>query len=274
MSGLPAIASHGHSDVGKYREDNQDSIRIYEPSELQISSHGHLYALADGMGGYSHGGVASTLALETFFDSFYSGQPQKSSNNLKQAIQSANTAVYQAAYRLGAVRMGTTLSAVNIFNNQLHIAHIGDSRVYLIRKGQATCLTRDHTVVGDLVNMKVLSPDKIRKHEQRSVLNKCIGVQLFIQPDIQRFTLEQEDLMILCSDGLWSVIEDHEFAHFAQEIPNPDQLSQALIELALERDSDDNISAIAVQIQELPAIEAEQKGVSFIKSLRSRLSRT
>jgi serine/threonine protein phosphatase PrpC len=275
MSELPAVASHGYSDVGKYREENQDSLRIQESDAAQAASHGYLYAIADGMGGYSHGGVASALALETFFDNFYTGQPQKSSNNLKQGIQSANTAVYQAAYRLGAVRMGTTLSAVNIIGNQLHIAHVGDSRVYLIRKGQSTCLTRDHTVVGDLVNMKVLSPDKIRKHEQRSVLNKCIGVQLFVQPDIQRFTLEQDDMLILCSDGVWSMIEDDEFAHLTHEIPNPDHLSQTLIELAMERDSDDNVSAIAVHIQDLPASAHEaRKGVSFIQSLRSKLSRT
>lgn len=273
MTDLPSVVSHGHSHVGKYREENQDSIRIQETENA--ASHGFLYAIADGMGGYSHGGVASVLALDTFFDTFYAGQAAKSANNLKNAVQNANLAVYQAAHRLGAVRMGTTLSAVNIIGNQLHIAHVGDSRVYLIRDGKATCLTRDHTSVGDMVKMKVLTPDKVRTHEQRSVLNKCIGIQLFVQPDIQRFAIEPDDMLILCSDGVWSVIEDDEFARFAHDMRKPDQLNHLLIDLAMERDSDDNVSSVVVQVHQVTATASEERrGLGLTQFLRDRLSRT
>jgi PPM family protein phosphatase len=180
-----AILGSGLSFVGKYRDDNQDAIRILHPAQDDARhAQGYLFGIADGMGGYSHGGVASVTALTTFFEMFYSGTPGKSPQNLRQAMQHANIAVYQASQRLGAVRMGTTLSVVNILGSQLHIAHVGDSRAYLVRGHQVTCLTNDHTQVGELVRMKLLTPDKLRQHEQRSVLNRCVGMQLFVQADI------------------------------------------------------------------------------------------
>jgi protein phosphatase len=274
MASLTAVTAHGVSHTGKYREENQDTIRLHEPhDEVLKITHGHLYAIADGMGGYSHGATASALALETFFDTFYGGQASKSPNNLKQAAQNANTAVYQAAHRLGNVRMGTTLSAVNIIGHELHIAHIGDSRVYLIRDGRATCLTRDHTVVGDMVSMKVLSPDKVRKHDRRSILNKCIGIQLFVQPDITRHELRAGDTLILCSDGVWSVIEDVEFAALVQDTEHLDALNHMLIETALERDSDDNVSSISVQVHQVAAV-SERKGFGLAQFLRGRLGKS
>ena len=142
-----------------------------------------LYALADGMGGYAHGGVASSLALETFIRSS-TARPGPPLKDLRRSMESANLSVYQAAQRLGAGRMGTTLTALHLLGDTLHLAHVGDSRAYLIRAGRAICLTNDHTTVGDLVRMKVISPDKVRTHAQRSILSKAVGLGLFIQPDM------------------------------------------------------------------------------------------
>lgn len=277
VSDILRVASNGKSHTGKYREENQDTIRIHEPlDEQSIASHGHVYAIADGMGGYSHGAVASSVALETFFDAFYSAKSGKPAQNLRNAINQANLAVFQMAQRLGAVRMGTTLSAVNLIGNQLFLSHIGDSRIYLVRQGKATCLTQDHTTVGDLVRMRILTPDKVRTHEQRSILNKCIGIELFIQPDISQITLHQDDVIILCCDGVWSVIQDDEFAGFSNNISNPESLAQTLIDLAMERDSDDNVSSIVVRVEQLaPASEmvnAEGHTWSLGQFLRQRFS--
>lgn len=270
------VAANGKSHTGKVREENQDSIRLYESADALTTAHyGHVYAIADGMGGYSHGGLASSIALETFFATFYAGQPGKAISNLRSAVNQANIAVLQTSNRMGAVRMGTTLSAVNLVGSQLFVAHVGDSRVYLVREGKATCLTQDHTMVGDLVRKRVLSPDKVRTHERRSVLNKCIGIELFIQPDISQYAVCEGDLLILCSDGVWSVIQDDEFAEAAQGIPEPEPLAQALIDLAMERDSDDNVSAVVVQIQSLPEAETaaeEGRGWSLGQFLRGWLS--
>ncbi|NWF71350.1 MAG: serine/threonine-protein phosphatase [Chloroflexi bacterium] len=269
MSTPPIVAASGCTDVGKFREQNQDTIRLYQPEDLQMMlTHGPLYAVADGMGGYAHGDVASSLALETFFDVFYKGAPNKPFNNLKNAARHANTSVYQEAQRLGVGRMGTTLSAVNISGNQAHIAHIGDSRIYLVRGGQSTVLTRDHTVVGDMVQMRVLAPDKVRTHEQRSILNKCLGVQLFAQPDFYQHRVHSGDRLVLCSDGVWSVIEDHEFGHLAHDHTQPDELNRAIINLSLERDSDDNISVVVIHVEYVDGSAPPPRGLAAF--LRSR----
>src|SRR5262245_55552453 len=118
------IAAYGHTHGGNVRPENQDAIRLFQPDDEL--GHGSLYGVADGMGGYEHGGVASILALETFFDSFYGGHTSKPLQNMRQSMENANLAVFQAAQRLGA-RMGTTLTVVNVVGQQLVIAHVGDS---------------------------------------------------------------------------------------------------------------------------------------------------
>jgi len=159
--------------------------------------------------------------------------------------------VFQLSQLLERSRLGTTLSAVNLAGDKLTMAHVGDSRIYLVRDRRATCLTRDHTKVGDLVAMHVLSPDNVRTHSGRSELSRSIGTNLFIQPDIRQLTLHTGDVIILCSDGIWSVIEDYEFAALAYDIENPRDLSHVLIDTALKRDSDDNLSLIAIRIEQL-----------------------
>jgi len=253
------VAAYGHSHVGKVRSDNQDSIRVQAlNNDNTLQSLGYLYAVADGMGGYEHGGVASAQALETFYDTFFRGHPSKPLQNLRGAVQAANLAVYQAAQRLGT-RMGTTLSALNLVGNQLNLAHIGDSRVYLVRGRKATCLTNDHTSVGELVRMRILSPDKVRTHERRSVLEKCLGMQLFVQPDITQHTLAEDDYLILCTDGVWAYVEDDEFPQVVLSTGDPEQISHSLIDLAMNRDSDDNLSAVTIHIQQL-TLEAATNG--------------
>lgn len=260
---------HGSSShTGRVREENQDSLRVHEPDDLTVATkYGSLYALADGMGGYSHGSLASQTALEAFFTTFYEGRPHKSLNNLRDGIQTANLAVHQAAQRAGVLRMGTTLTAVNILDQHLYLTHVGDSRAYLIRDGQAKCLTKDHSVAGELVQMKLISPDKVRAHSQRSVLNRSLGIKLFVQPDVAQVALKEDDLIVLCSDGVWAVVEDEEFAQLTVASRDLDHLSQTLIELAMNRESDDNVSALFVHVHKLerPALEAanhNQHGLS------------
>lgn len=270
---MSVLSSYGSSQTGLVRSENQDAIRSYVPEDDEtLQSHGQLYAVADGLGGYEHGGIASTLALETFFSNFYSGSPRKSPQNLRQGFQAANLAVAQTAQRMQA-RMGTTLSAINIIGDQLHIAHIGDSRVYLIRNGKATCLTNDHTAVGELVRMRVISPDKVRTHERRSVLEKCLGMELFVQPDISRHTIQEDDFLILCTDGVWAYIEDDEFAAITLERRSPEQISQTLIENALTRDSDDNVSALVIHAAQITSAEIAENGrFSFTQFLLGRFT--
>jgi protein phosphatase len=254
---IPEIESDGLSVVGPVREDNQDSIHL--PQEKQAAESGLLFAVADGMGGYSHGGVASLLALESFSGILASQNGASTSRVLQRGIESANLKVYQKAQQLGAGRMGTTLTAAYVLGEMLHLAHVGDSRAYLIRDRRATCLTTDHTAVGDMVRAKILSPDKIRTHAQRSVLNKAIGIGLFVQPDIAQHKLREDDRLVLCSDGVWSVIEDDDFARVAAEKSPVDLISQNLIDLALHHGTDDNASVVVLHLKKLMAVSAEHE---------------
>lgn len=254
----PEIDYSALSDIGPMREDNQDSIRL--PEGYPSMEHGPLYGLADGMGGYSHGGLASSLALEKLFQTFYS-ESTAPGKLLRRGVEAANLSIYQTAQRLGVGRMGTTLTAAHVVGNQLSLAHIGDSRAYLIRNDEAMCLTSDHTTVGELVRMKALPPDKVRTHDQRSVLTRCIGLSLFIRPDIIEMQVQDGDCLILCSDGLWSVIEDHEFAHMTRDLQKADAISQALIDLALDRQTDDNASVVVIDIQHVaPSLSGSSRG--------------
>lgn len=253
-SAVSPILFHGQTHTGLVRDDNQDAIRASHYDDEGTVTHGHLYGIADGMGGYEHGGVASTLALQTLFTTFYAGKPRQSAQNLRNGVRDANLGVYQAAQRIGT-RMGTTLTAINLVGNRAHVAHIGDSRAYLIRDGKATCMTNDHTPVGELVRARILAPEKARTHAMRSKLNKSLGIELFIQPDISQVELRQGDMLILCTDGVWAVVQDDEFAQLVIKASDVAEVSQNLIDLALERESDDNVSALAISIQAL-AVEA------------------
>jgi PPM family protein phosphatase len=275
-SAVPLVDAGGLTHVGPVREENQDTIRL--PDERQVRAGepdcGLLYALADGMGGHAHGGVASSLAVDTFYAEFYgtagSGATQSPAKLLRHSVESANLSVYKEAQRLGAGRMGTTLTALYLSGDTLHVAHVGDSRAYLIRAGRAICLTNDHTTVGELVRMKVLSPEKVRRHAQRSILSKAVGVGLFLQPDVSTVRLEEDDRLVVCSDGVWSMIEDDEIARLAGEAGGAPALTHSLINLAIERETDDNVSVIAIHIQQLaPAPAAEfRREWGFFSSLR------
>jgi protein phosphatase len=262
---IPEIESSGLSVIGSVREDNQDSI--YLPDGQYPPEMGLLFAVADGMGGYTHGSVASSLALEALVDALFE-RDIPNPKALLNGIEKANIEVYKAAQRLAAGRMGTTLTAAYILDDTLHLAHVGDSRAYLIRNGRSTCLTADHTTVGDLVRSKLISPDKIRTHAQRSVLTKAIGLGLFVQPDIVEHKLHEGDRLVLCSDGVWSVIQDNEFAQAADDLP-ADVISQNLIDLALHRETDDNVSVIVFHLRKLVPVpaepESEQKNNWFQK---------
>ncbi len=245
----------GLSHVGPVREDNQDAIRM--PEEETPGDHGFLYAVADGMGGYAHGERASALTLDALAREFYGrGAIPK---NLRRGVELANLNVYQEAQRLGAGRMGSTLTAAGIQGNQLYLAHVGDSRAYLVRNKCARCLTCDHTTVGELVRMRVISPEKVRTHAHRSILTKGVGLSLFVRPDLEHYTLQEDDTLILCSDGVWSVIEDDEFAQIAAATPDVETLSRRFVETALERETDDNASVVTVHVRGLGVANARPK---------------
>ena len=260
----PHIEIHGFSHVGKVREENQDAIRLCSREEHPIASLGHLFGIADGMGGYSNGGMASDIALRAMFETFYQDPQVTVTQRLRQGVQNANTQIVQTVMKERLPPMGTTLTTAHLHGRTLHLAHVGDSRVYLVRDKVTSCLTNDHTRVGELVRMRLLPPEKARTHNQRSVLNRCVGLELFVQPDIEVVPVQEGDLLVLCTDGLWSVIQDEEIGRMAHEAVNLERFGQQIFDLAMDRDSDDNLSVIALRLHKLDSkIPAPEKGFSL-----------
>lgn len=272
---IPEIESSGLSIIGPVREDNQDAIHITEYP--LAAGAGFLFAIADGMGGYAHGGMASALALESFLNVIHSQPNQPVLRTLQRGIETANLHVYQKARQMDAGRMGTTLTAAYILGDMLYLAHVGDSRAYLIRDGRATCLTTDHTTVGDMVRAKLIPAAKIRTHAQRSILTKSIGTDLFVQPDIIQQKLKPGDCLILCSDGLWSVVEDEDFAQVTAQADSVSEISQTLVDLALAHHTDDNVSVVSFSIRSFIPVSDEQEplteeSLGWFKKLRKMVS--
>ncbi|BCY18549.1 protein-serine/threonine phosphatase [Leptolinea sp. HRD-7] len=266
---LPNVEFSGISIAGPVREDNQDSIYLPDPDLAR--NYGQLFAIADGMGGYSLGNIASRMAIDSVSSAVYSMEHPNPSA-LKTGIDRANLQVYNTAIKNGVGRMGTTITAAYVIGDTLHLGHIGDSRAYMVRNGRSTCLTVDHTQVGEMVRAKLLSPDRVRTHASRSVLTRAVGIDLFVRPDITNHHLQEGDRIILCTDGVWSVIEDVEFGTKTKNLP-VEMISQSLIDLALTRETDDNASVIAFEITGLsfPVINPPPRKIHWLQKLRKMI---
>jgi serine/threonine protein phosphatase PrpC len=240
------LTAVGISDTGTQRRDNEDAFRMAGPSARDVRMRA-LFAVADGMGGLPQGRFASHVALQVFFESFLRNKPSKAETSLRRSMEEAHFGLQQAMQKLGIPQMGTTLTAACLDGSRLCLAHIGDSRAYLIRGRAAECLTRDHTTAGELVRMHILAPEKVRGHDRRSELTKGLGLGLFVQPDILRRNLLEGDRILLCTDGIWSTVEDGEIAELSAGRDALRDFGRDLVDRAMERGSDDNVSAVVIQ---------------------------
>lgn len=180
------------TDIGLVREGNEDSFLVEEP----------LYAVADGMGGHRGGEVASRLALETLERLFRSGR-----GLLIEQVQEANRAVFERSVSDRQVAgMGTTLTAAIVEAGNLRLAHVGDSRAYLMRDEELRLLTEDHTLVHRMVKQGELTEREAERHPQRSVLTRALGVEDSVQVDQAAIDLQPGDRLLLCTDGLTSMV--------------------------------------------------------------------
>jgi serine/threonine protein phosphatase PrpC len=254
------IEATGLSEAGPHREINEDTIGAFVPSEAPGSERkGYLYVVADGMGGHLAGEVASATAVSTLKDEYYSpSSHSRIEPALRQAVQAANLRVHDLAHRHAEYRsMGTTLTTVALVGNCAYVAHVGDSRAYHWRGGQLNLLTSDHSEAAELVRMRILKADKVRDHPGRSVLTRSIGSTLISRPDFLRQPIAAGDRFILCSDGLWSELEDAELAEVVGDC-SPAEACRELMDRVLARGCPDNASVQVVHVvaaapQEEPA---------------------
>jgi protein phosphatase len=233
------------TDRGRVRETNEDAVYCEPVDSERVRDRGWLCAVADGMGGAAAGEVASDTALRTLVQHYYDPlHPQ----NIHEAAQAANAAVHEAARgRPEYEGMGTTLTAAAIVGERLHIAHVGDSRAYLVRRGEARQITQDHSWVAELVRAGALTNEQARAYRYRNILSRALGRQPEVDVDGVEHNLEPGDRFVLCSDGLSNLVGDGEIARVASSEP-PQAAADGLVELANSRGGLDNISAIVVAI--------------------------
>ncbi len=240
------------SDPGKVRGQNEDFIGYAEPSTPeQVRSHGWLFVLADGCGGHDRGEVASQMAVDTLVSSFYASPAGEASRgSLQRLVQSANTKICDyAAASPGTSLMATTLVACVLRRDRATVAHVGDSRCYLIRRGHAAALTHDHTVVHQQIQLGLLSEEEAAASEVRHQLSRSVGSDSVVNPDIDEHQLLAEDILLLSSDGLHGTASAEEIAAVISRFPDLREAARALVSLACEKDGSDNISVQLVRIK-------------------------
>jgi protein phosphatase len=250
------------SDPGKVRGHNEDFLGYVAPdTPEQARSHGWLFALADGVGGQELGEVASRTAVESMLEGFRSAaQGEPHSTVLSRLVQTANMRVYETGRSAGpgGVPMATTVVACALRFDRATVAHVGDSRCYLIRRGLASALTRDHTVVNDQVRIGVMSAKEAARAETRHVLSRSLGNDLFVSVDSSEHQVLPGDVLLLCSDGLHGAVPATELASIlAHNVGHDADLPAAaerLVELANQRDGSDNITVQLIRIRSVERI--------------------
>jgi PPM family protein phosphatase len=228
------------SDVGRLRERNEDSYLVKEP----------LFAVADGLGGHLGGEVASRIAVETLTSEAGADGPEDGiPERLRAAVHRANGAVAERASKDSRLRgMGTTLTAFVAGRDRVYLAHVGDSRAYLLRDGDLRLLTEDHTLVQRMVREGRLTPEQAEIHPQRSVLTRALGIEDDLEVDQATVEVAADDRLLLCSDGLTSMISDEDIRKILGGYDDPQGASDALVEAANAAGGQDNITTVVVDI--------------------------
>ena len=300
------------TDVGRQREQNEDTP--YKRIETSSQGDRGLFIVADGMGGYQAGEVASRLAVETISKSVDSAhffkpiqdQPTVNLNvtsaadqdpdatikietitskgqgtqeaqeaqepadsrlqktiklpethiakNIEQqfirAVQEAHTAILKYGESKSSARgLGCTVTSVLILNDEAYVANVGDSRTYLLRKGKLRPLTKDHSLVARLVEAKQIEPEDVYSHPQRNLIYRSLGAgHKTVEVDVTHHTLQPDDILLLCSDGLWEMVHNEDLSKELSEKTSPQSICDTLIDMANDHGGEDNITAIVVHV--------------------------
>jgi len=251
MKVRPGVEVAGLTDVGCKRDNNEDYYAYWEPNEDAVFQRlGRLAIVADGMGGAEGGQFASRIAVEAVREVYASGGEEAPQQRLLAAFQQANAEVHEEAQQKpGLHGMGTTLSACAIVGEKLYFAHVGDSRVFLIRAGEPQQLTRDHSLVARLIESRTIRPEDAENHPQKHVLTAAVGVCDDLQPDFspEPVLLQHSDTLVICTDGLWGQMSSAEIAEIVST-RGVKNACEALVQLARERGGPDNITLQVLRV--------------------------
>ncbi len=258
MGEAPAfnITAAGQTDVGQRRDHNEDSFLV----DAGLG----LFIVADGMGGHAGGGTASRLAVDTIQGSVEEAREREPGlfgaptgveesplpDVLREAVEAACTKIFQTAQGDPDLSgMGTTVTAALVDGRTAFIAHVGDSRCYLLRDSRIYQVSEDHSLVNEQLKAGAISQDEAKHSRFKNIITRSVGFEQQVQVDLMGIELETDDILLLCCDGLSNLVDDAEILHVMEEWPLEETPSQ-LIELANERGGDDNITVVVIRVQE------------------------
>jgi protein phosphatase len=246
------------SDCGRMREHNEDYLGYVVPATpAQVRTHGWLFALADGVGGQGGGEVASRTAVERLLAGYRaSAGGDLHTTLLPRLVQEANLRVYETgrAASAGGVAMATTLVACGLRFDRAVVTHVGDSRCYLIRRGHARLLTRDHTVAAEHARLGLLSAQEAAEAPTRHLLTRSLGSELFVNAETSDHQVLAGDVLLLCCDGLHGAVQASEMAHAVSHGGDLNAAGQKLVALANQRDGSDNISVLLIRVRSVERV--------------------
>lgn len=253
MEGNNIMEYYIKSHVGKVREHNEDFV-----GQFSLCDEAHIFIVSDGMGGHKNGEVASRIATTTVISSMEENKDkikeyiaeekyQKIVELLVLAIKRANQSVYEESEKEEYYGMGTTMVAAVVARDMLIVANVGDSRCYITRRNRIKQITKDNSFVQELVESGAITKEEALTHSKKNVITRAIGTDCDIKIDTYEFELKEEDVLLLCSDGLTNMITDEEILEVISSDASLKQKSNYLVDKALENGGIDNISLICIK---------------------------
>ena len=245
------------TDVGRVREINEDSGRFSRPSDPKtLSTKGVLLVVADGMGGHSAGEVASGMTVE-LVPRLYYGSASPAPDALREAVEETNRQIYAASLADESKRgMGTTCTALALAGDEAFAAHVGDSRLYMMRDGKVYLLTEDHSAVMEMVKLGLITMDEARTHEDKNVILRALGTSPEVEVStLTPFRVRAGDKYLLCSDGLYDLVADEEIERELSAAEDIHAAGERLIVMAKARGGHDNITVGILEL--VPAQRAD-----------------
>lgn len=265
---LPELSWALRSHPGAVRSDNEDFVGAYFPRVVEERA--PLFVVCDGMGGHAAGEVASRMAVDTVLTTWTTASPTPTQQAVRSAMRQANAVVFGASLDAETRGMGTTCTVLALSGSEGIVGHVGDSRCYLVHRGQCSQLTADHSRVGEMLRMRLITPEQAADHPSRSQLTRSLGAAPGLQVDIVRTPVSKGDSFVLCSDGVWDLVSRQEIAQACTQ-GSAAQGAEGLIALALTRGAPDNVTVLMVQVRgdlaEVPADAGRGSGMGFLQRL-------
>lgn len=243
------MRAKGLTDIGRVRANNEDCIFV--PSVKNTVQ--NLYIVADGMGGYNAGEVASRIAVESFVKYIRKEQKKRGVEEIGELLKEAGLVANKTVYNKSVSdkkcsEMGTTLVAAAIVRSKLYVAYAGDSRAYILKKGQLIQITTDHSFVNELINKGEITEEEACTHPDRNMITRAIGISPRVKIDLKTIHLKADDLVMLCTDGLSNMLTDDEMEDILRENIDLENRLKVLVDTANAKGGKDNISVILIDI--------------------------